>query len=112
MALLDTISDKLAEMTPDGLLATGLVAAFCFLVLWYIMSLGRLRVSIWHVAFCGVAGWLLGSALQEYTKLIDWIQLGMTFENFGASMFLVGFCSVVVVLIWNLVATSGRTLVR
>ena len=105
-------NETLDTLTANDWMAVGLVFCFGFLMLWYLFSAGSIRVGLWHVVFMAVASFFIGSALQEYTLLLDWIELGLTFTNIGASMFVVGMLSMTVVMAWNLIASSGRTLVR
>lgn len=100
------------DLTANEWMAVGIVFCFGFLMLWYLLSAGSIRIGIWHVAFMALASFCIGSALQEYTLLLDWVEFGLTFTNLGASMFVVGMISMIVVMVWNLIASGGRTLVR
>ena len=107
-----TVTDFLSNLTPTDALAIGLVSAFGFLVIWYLLSRGNMKLTFWHFGFMGVSGFLIGTALQAYGRVWEWISAGLHFDNIGASLFTIGLIAMIGVLLWNMIATNGRTLVR
>lgn len=86
------------------------VGVFALAAMLFIGS-GR-KIGFWggvclSSASCGVA-----IAAQHYTGLLDWIVLGATGMSTAASLFVFGMVSMVCVMVWNFVRTSGKHLVR
>lgn len=100
------------QITFDEYLGFGIVALFCVIVLWWALSRGSNRFTVWHALTAIVGGFVFGVALQSYTKIADWISLGFEFTNIGATLLMVGIVWFVGVMIWNIIATRGRTFVR
>ena len=68
-------NETLDSLTVNDWMAVGIVFCFGFLMLWYLFSAGSIRIGLWHAVFMAVASFFIGSALQEYTLLLDWIEV-------------------------------------
>ena len=94
-----------------------MVLAMCLVVgavaLAIMMFIGSKRqIGFWggfglSAASCGVA-----IAAQHYTGLLDWIILGATGVSTAASLFVLGMCAMIVIMVWNFIRTNGKHLVR
>ena len=105
--------ETLSETTVSWMfyLSAGLGIAMVIMVMLFLAGNFK-KWTVWHGVGVGVAGAFVALALHNYIGLFDWIMLGLMFSDVGATMFLVGFVAVIVVMISNLIATNGKTLFR
>jgi len=92
-------------------LASGIGIAFVIVALLFVLGRSR-KFTIWHGLMIGLIGAGISLVLQGYLGLINWILLGMMFVDLGASVFFIGMLFMIVVMLWNFVRSSGKTLVR
>ncbi len=100
------------QITFDQYLGFGLISLFAIMVIWWAFRKGSMKFSVWHALTAIVGGFLFGVALQSYTKIVDWLALGMKFTNIGATLLLIGVVWFIGVMCYNFIVTRGRTLVR
>lgn len=81
-------------------------------LLLLLILLPRLKANLWTgIALGGVAAGGMVIA-QNYTRLWDWIALGLSGDNGGATLFVIGMILMIAVMAYNLIMTKGATAVR
>jgi len=95
----------------DFVLAFIVGTAFICSVLFMILETFRKR-TLGHFIVFGAFAVCISLIVDNLMGLYAWINLGLTFSNFGASLFLVGMIAVNVSMLWNFFLTSGRKLVQ
>lgn len=86
--------------------------ATLFFALLILFSLKGKNITIWHALAIGAVSGFVASIAQSYTQLVDWIILGVAGVSLAASLFVIGMIAMLAVMIYNLLATKGRTMVR
>lgn len=99
-----------ANLNIYSVAGAGLTTLF-FALLILAMLKGK-NITIWHALAIGAAAGFAASIAQSYTQLVDWIILGITGVNAAAMLFVVGIVAMAVVMLYNLLSTRGKTLVR
>lgn len=82
-----------------------------FALLILVMLKGK-NITLWHALAIGAVSGFVASIAQSYTQLVDWIILGVAGVSLAASLFVIGMIAMLAVMIYNLRATKGRTMVR
>ena len=90
------------------IIGIGFFISILFLVLLFV----RREVSIWNLFVMGAVGVFLSVCVDNLLNLYVWIEIGLDFGHFGATLFLIGMISMIFVMVINFVASRGRTLVR
>lgn len=99
-----------ANLNIYSVAGAGLTTLF-FALLILAMLKGK-NITLWHALAIGAVAGFSASIAQSYTQLVDWIILGITGINTAAMLFVIGMIAMAVVMIFNLVTTRGRTMVR
>jgi hypothetical protein len=89
------------------IIGIGVVICALFIVFEFMRE-----ITIGHVAAVVIIGAALAFVFNVYTDFWAWIWLGVTFSNIGATVFVIGLVSTMLVMVYNFASTSGRTLVR
>ena len=84
------------------------VASFALLGL----LLNTRSLTIWHGLAIGAVSFFIASMVNTYTQLFDWVTLGMTGGSTYATLFVLGMIAFVGVMLFNIITTKGKTLVR
>jgi hypothetical protein len=98
--------------TIDYYTFVGAGMAVAFIGLLAVTAMVKKPLTVWHWLTIGAVSGFTASIVQSYTQLFDWIALGFTGASTAASLFVLGMGSMIVVMIYNLIATRGRTMVR
>lgn len=101
-----------AITTLDYYTLVGAGMAVAFIALLAVSAMIKKPLSAWHWLTIGAVCGFTASVVQSYTQLFDWISLGLTGVSAAASLFVLGMVAMIVVMIYNLMATRGRTMVR
>lgn len=102
--------DSITTLDYYMLAGAGMVVAF--IALLAVSAVVKKPLSVWHWLTIGAVSGFTASVVQSYTQLFDWIALGLNGANTAASLFVLGMIGMIVVMIYNLMATRGRTAVR
>lgn len=86
------------------------VASFALLGLLLLVNTRSL--TIWHGIAIGAVSFFIASMVNTYTQLFDWVTLGMTGGSTYATLFVLGMIAFVGVMLFNIITTKGKTLVR
>jgi hypothetical protein len=86
------------------------VASFALLGLMLFINTSNL--TIWHGVALGAISLFAASMVNTYTQLYDWVVLGMTGGSTYATIFVLGMIAFVCVMIYNIIATKGKTAIR
>ncbi len=102
-----SLSDQVLIVFAASLIAIGLFSMFFLMLLN-----NKIKIGFWSGLGLTAAGAGIVVAFQYYTGLIDWVILGLTGISVYAALFVYGMIAMVAVVIWNLIATRGKTAVR
>ena len=86
--------------------------AVAFIGLLAVSAMKKKPLSAWHLLTIGAVSGFAASVLQSYTQLFDWVALGLTGASMAASLFVFGMAAMIGVMVYNLLATRGKTAVR
>lgn len=101
-----------AITTLDYYMLAGAGMVVAFIALLAVSSVIKKPLSVWHWLTIGAVSGFAASVVQSYTQLFDWISLGLTGVNTAATLFVLGMVAMIVVMIYNLIVTRGKTAVR
>lgn len=101
-----------AITTLDYYMLAGAGMVVAFIALLAVSAVIKKPLTVWHCLTIGAVSGFAASIVQSYTQLFDWIVLGLTGVSTAASLFVLGMGAMIVVMIYNLIATRGRTMVR
>jgi hypothetical protein len=85
---------------------------FFVCVLFILMSFFRTKLSLWTLFCMAAVGICISVGIDNLVNLFVWIELGITFINFGATVFVIGMLCMMSVILMNFIASRGKTLVR
>jgi|GEM_PF-2914998 len=103
--------DSLIAWDPFYYVAIGIVVSF-FLFAGLFTVINRKGISLMHVLAFGLVAILVAVIVQNYLALVDWIYIGIMGYDLGASLFVFGMISTLFVMGYNLITTSGKTMVQ
>jgi hypothetical protein len=101
-----------AIATIDYYALVGAGMAVAFIGLLAVTAMIKKPLSAWHLLTIGAVSGFAASIMQSYTQLFDWIALGLTGVSTAASLFVFGMVAMIGVMVYNLLATRGKTAVR
>lgn len=99
-------------MIIDYYTLAGAGMAILFFGLLILAMLKGKNITVWHALAIGAVAGFSASIVQSYTQLFDWVALGITGASTAATLFVVGMAAMICVMVYNLMATRGKRLVR
>lgn len=88
----------------------GMVTVFFAMLLLHFVSSQRL--TIWHALAIGIIASFSASLVNNYVTLGEWLTLGLMGISTAAMVFVIGVAVMLAVMVYNLISTRGRTMVR
>lgn len=103
----------MSYMTGDAFMTAGFALSAVFIALLALMFIGKRRdLSIWHGLALAGGAFFTATIITNKTNLADWLALGLGGYSTGAMIFVAGMIAMICVMVYNMIATKGRTLVR
>lgn len=99
-------------MIIDYYTLAGAILATVFFGLLAASYLCKKPLSAWHALTIGTVAGFAASMAQSHTGLIDWLTLGITGVSTSATLFVLGMGAMCAVMVYNILATRGKTAVR
>ena len=103
----------ISYMTGDVFILAGFALSAVFVALLALMFVGKRRdMTIWHGIALASGAFFVATIITNKTNLADWLALGLGGYSTGAMIFVAGMIAMIGVMVYNMIATKGRNLVR
>lgn len=88
------------------------ISAVCFALIGLMLLMRSYKVNLWHGVALGACAVFVATLVNNYTSLAEWITIGLYGSSISASLFVWGMIAFIVVVVYNLVSTRGRMMIR
>ena len=91
--------------------AIGVTLAFFLFAMLFLVNKKK-DLTILHAVVFGVIAACIALTAQNYLSLFDWVFIGLSGYDLGASLFVAGMLMMVAVMIYNYATTGGKKMVQ